>query len=675
MADDRGNPTNAADQGGAPPLGDATSDPGAALRRQAEQEITANDTEIAVEPSPEETRRMLHELRVHQLELEMQNEELRRAHEALERIQERYFELYDLAPVGYVTLSDKGLIHEANLTASTLLGTTRGALVRQPLGRFVLPEHYDAFYCHCRRLFEGHHPPACELQLRRGDDASVWARLESIAAVDPESGAAICRTVISDITPAKETERELRESERRLRRAQAIARIGDWEWQVPSGRVMWSDEVYRLFGLRSSAVAPSYELARSLVHPDDLERWEQTIATWLAPGGPSELEYRVRLADGSIRWVRNEVEVEHDTAGTAVRVSGTVQDITERRRAERTLAQAERRFRETIENVDLIAVGLDTAGRVTFANDHLLRLTGWRRDEVLDRDWFDTFVPAAARAAVRDSFVQTAQEGEFPPHFDNPIVTRAGRERIVHWSNTVLRDRDGGITGTFSLGEDRTDVLAVETALRASEEHYRTLFKTMRQGVFYQTADGTLLDANPAALDMFGLTLDELRGRTPVHPEWDVVREDGTPLAAIEHPSMVALATGREVRDVVTGVLNPRTGSRVWLSVNATPEFHEGASEPFRVAVTLHDLTERKLAESELREQLDELRRWHEITLDREQRVLELKCEVNEVLAMAGQPARYATTAAGTTDPAPAGRPSEPSETTGTTAATVPETE
>jgi PAS domain-containing protein len=98
--------------------------------------------------------RALHELRVHQIELEMQNEELRRTQEELEASRERYFDLYDLAPVGYFTLSEQGLILEANLTAAKLLGVARSALVKQPLSRFILPEDQDIHYLHRKALLE-----------------------------------------------------------------------------------------------------------------------------------------------------------------------------------------------------------------------------------------------------------------------------------------------------------------------------------------------------------------------------------------------------------------------------------------------------------------------------------------------------------------------------------------
>ena len=130
---------------------DNRPDQAAELRRQAEamaRESGALSPEQLEALSPEDTRRTLHELRVHQIELEMQNEELRRARAELTAARVRYFDLYDLAPVGYCTLSEQGLILEANLTAATLLGMARGALVKRPLSRFILKEDQDTYYLH-----------------------------------------------------------------------------------------------------------------------------------------------------------------------------------------------------------------------------------------------------------------------------------------------------------------------------------------------------------------------------------------------------------------------------------------------------------------------------------------------------------------------------------------------
>jgi PAS domain S-box-containing protein len=160
--------------------------------------------------SVEAARQTLHELRVHQIELEMQNEELRRAQAELDASRARYFDLYDLAPVGYCTISEKGLILEANLTAATLLGVTRGALVKQLLTRFILKEDQDIYYRHRKQLFDTSDPQTCELRMVKMGGTIFWTHLAATAAQDADEKP-VCRVVMSDINERKsqEDEREL----------------------------------------------------------------------------------------------------------------------------------------------------------------------------------------------------------------------------------------------------------------------------------------------------------------------------------------------------------------------------------------------------------------------------------------------------------------------------------
>ena len=176
------------------------------LRKRAEKIASEKTSPENIEMmSPEERRMLLHELRVHQVELEMQNEELRRTQTELDTQRERYFDLYDLAPVGYVTVSEKGLILEANLTTATLLGVTRSALVKQLLTNFIIRDDQDIYYRYRKELFVSGEPQAWELRLIKPDGALFWAHLTATAA-QGEDGAPVSRVMISDITPRKQIE-------------------------------------------------------------------------------------------------------------------------------------------------------------------------------------------------------------------------------------------------------------------------------------------------------------------------------------------------------------------------------------------------------------------------------------------------------------------------------------
>jgi PAS domain S-box-containing protein len=195
------------------------NEPISSLRQRAEelaQEKVVQPADNIEARSPEEIQRMFQELRVHQIELEMQNEELRRAQAELNAERARYFDLYDLAPVGYLTLSEKGLILEANLTAASLLGIARGVMIQQMISRFVIEEDHGIFYHHIKKLLKTGDPQVSEFRMIRTNDAPFWARVEASTTQDP-SGISKCRFVISDISERKHAEEALRESDARYR--------------------------------------------------------------------------------------------------------------------------------------------------------------------------------------------------------------------------------------------------------------------------------------------------------------------------------------------------------------------------------------------------------------------------------------------------------------------------
>jgi PAS domain S-box-containing protein len=201
----------------------ASKDSAQTLRRRAEeiaQKKAFQIPEHLESLSIEATRQMLHELRVHQIELEMQNDELRRTQAELEAARARYFDLYELAPVGYFTLNEQGLILEVNLTAATLLGVVRGALVKKLLTKFIFPEDQDIYYRHRKLLFETGAPQVCELRLVKKDADPFWVRIDATAAQDVD-GTTLCRATMIDITERKQIETEIRkmndELEQRVR--------------------------------------------------------------------------------------------------------------------------------------------------------------------------------------------------------------------------------------------------------------------------------------------------------------------------------------------------------------------------------------------------------------------------------------------------------------------------
>src|SRR3989339_194984 len=182
------------------------------LRKEAEARLQSKTPKVQ-DLSHDEISVLVHELQVHQIELEMQNDELRQGQISLEEASRKYSDFYDFTPVGFLTLDESGLIREVTLTATRQLGVQRRHLTDKSFRFFIPVEDRNRFRLYLKRVFQETGPHPCETKLQRPDGGSFFAHLDSIAVIDV-SGAKVCRTSITDISDLKEAEEKLQASER-----------------------------------------------------------------------------------------------------------------------------------------------------------------------------------------------------------------------------------------------------------------------------------------------------------------------------------------------------------------------------------------------------------------------------------------------------------------------------
>jgi PAS domain S-box-containing protein len=195
------------------------------LRERAEEFINKNPLAIKEIP-PDDVKKLIEHLQVHQIELEMQNEELRRAQLELEEARDKYSDLYDFAPVGYFAISDKGVILEANLTGATMLGVERALMIGKPFSKFINRDDQDIYYHHQRELIETESKQTCELGIVKKDGSQFHAQMECIPVFDENGKLDQIRAAMTDITVRKRAEGEKARLEVQLRRAQKMESIG-----------------------------------------------------------------------------------------------------------------------------------------------------------------------------------------------------------------------------------------------------------------------------------------------------------------------------------------------------------------------------------------------------------------------------------------------------------------
>lgn len=208
-----------------------------------------------------------------------------------------------------------------------------------------------------------------------------------------------------------------------------------------------------------------------IIHPDDRA---EAIAGWqraLTQREPYSIECRVIAKNGRVVWVHGRSSALYDGEGHLQMLQGVLVDITKQKEAQLALLASQRRFREVLDNLQMVAVAVDAQGRIEYANPYLLGLTGWSSEDVLQQDWVAMFVPEGpARAQYAEVLAGALSGGKPTANFEAEITTRDGRSRLIRWSSAVLRDPAGAPIGMASIGEDITTRRRLEEQLRQAQK-------------------------------------------------------------------------------------------------------------------------------------------------------------------------------------------------------------
>lgn len=270
----------------------------------------------------------------------------------------------------------------------------------------------------------------------------------------------------------------LRASKASLRRAQALAKIT----HVVSGAngyfESWHDTLPEMLGIDPDAMPTSVRQWLTLVHPDDRSIFRRHALQAAHQDLRLDFTYRLVRPDGEVMHLRQVMEPleseEEPEEGAHRHWFNTIQDVTREKRAEEELHESDRRFNDMLDKVEMISLMLDCEGRITYCNDYLLHLTGWRREEVFGQSWFSLFVPPEV-SDVQEVFADVLAGRPNAWDYDNEILTRSGERRLVHWKNTVLRSAGGHVKGVAALGEDITERRETERKVKRLNRVYAML--------------------------------------------------------------------------------------------------------------------------------------------------------------------------------------------------------
>jgi len=596
----------------------------ATLRQQAEarwQQITSASPDAFDDLTLAERDSLLQELHVHQIELEMQNEELRRTKHELETSRAGYLNLYELAPVGYCSVSESGLLLQANLTLAKLLGVVRGSLAGRPLSNFVFKTDQDLWYRLRHQLLNGAAPQAVELRLRLADGTPLWVHLSATLAQD-DAGARVLRVVVGDINARKQAEVALTESDARWKFA--VDGLGDglWDWHVQTGAAFYSPRYKAMFGYADADIGTSANEWSQRMHPDDAPGVMAALQPCLdGDADVARVEFRMRCKDGHWCWTLGRgMVMSRDAQGRALRMIGTNTDISERKQAaavDQFLAQtfgdpqAESFFvalaRFLADSLQMDYVCVDRIDTDHLNATTLVALADGKLIDNLSYALADTpcaevvgqrvcgFASQVCQRFPKDLLLQEWQVESYIgatlwSHTGQPIglIAMMGRHPLInrdYAETTLIR------VAVRAAGE--LERLDAEAALQISEARFRQLLNDIPLvAVQGYGADGITHFWNQASEHLYGYYADEALGRSLLDTIIPVEMHDGVRQAMQQ---MFETATPIPAGELS---LRRKDGSRV--DVFSSHAYVQVPGQPPEMFCVDLDLTERKQAQARL---------------------------------------------------------------------------
>ena len=428
------------------------------LRQEAEAQLAhVPQTEALTDPAGE----LLHELQVHQIELEMQNEQLRQAQTALEESRDRYVDLYEFAPVGYLTLTDKGLISEINLTGATLLRMERNKLLHKRFSPLVSPEDRDRWNRYFLNVLTRDDTLTCELAFQHGDEPRIYALLDCLR-LKKDGKESVVRVVLINITERKQAEDSLRKLSLAVE-------------QSPNSIIITDLDANIEYANAAFVKSTGYSLAEAIgQNPRMLHSGKTPKATYvdlwahLTRGEAWKGEFINRRKDGSEYIESVLFSPVRQTDGRVTNYLAIKEDITEHRQMEDALRASEADLRALVEHSPIamiVDVGVDADEKIMMMNQKFTELFGYTMEDIPDvRHWWLLAYPDEKyREELRGEWIGKVEKaiqshGNIEP-METTVTCKGGS---IRYARISLASTGSKNIITF---EDLTERKAAEAAL------------------------------------------------------------------------------------------------------------------------------------------------------------------------------------------------------------------
>ncbi len=525
--------------------------------------------------------------------------ELQQSKEREQRRADELAALLDAVPTPVFIVHDPKSLHmTGNRKANELLHIESGSEVSLSAPEEVRPHHFKAVQdgrelsideLPAQRAARGEYVSDFEFSLVF-DDGSIRQMLSyGTPLLDEKHQPHGAVHVLVDITERKKIEEAIRIANERFELAQQGAGAGWWDWDIQTGKLLWSPELFGLFGMDSSKNEATFDSWRSVLHPDDRKKTEDIIEEAITNHTQLKNEYRIVVPDGKIRWINALGNTTYDEQGKAIRMTGICFDMTERKKAEELL----RYHAALVDNMSDAVISTDKKLTILSWNEAAEQMYGWKAEDVIGN---------SLKQFIKPEYVDNLTRAEVLHHvFENGswkgevLQQRKDESKFyVSASLTVIKNEAGENIGFIAVDRDITEHKKAEEALRESEVRCRTLGETVSYGFWHTDVEGKCTYISDSFLEMTGMTLHEVlefgwmhllpeKDVEPTKEQWlhcvktgeDYQRElcfrsnDGTP--------RYVLAIGRPVRDEEGKITS-------WVGINLDITSRKRAEEALRLS-------------------------------------------------------------------------------------------
>lgn len=558
--------------------------------------------------------KLLEELNIYQIELQMQNQELQMANQQVELERQRYYDLFIDAPIAYVTLNKTGNIIELNNAAAKLFNLPIYQFRYTSIFPYIEPSSKINFTKYFKTFFDSDKVEYGEITFIKSNNELLHTKLSAVRYFDNKVNDYLCRCAITDITDLKKLESEktllekiaeqnkqLLDSEILLNQTGALANIGGWKIDLSTQELTWTQQVYRIHEVEES-FHPKFENALNFYEETSRKILQDAVLQAIETGSTFDVELNLITAKGNHIVVRVIGKVEFDENKKGQYIYGSIQDITTLRQTEKELIAIRQRLEEAQRTAHMGNWELDIINNHLTWSDEIYRIFDCEPQEFqATYEAFLGFVHPEDRDFVNKAYTNSLKTKE-PYDIIHRLVTKDGTIKFVRERCETIFDNDGKPLLSKGIVLDVTDLKQKEEELRFLSQRYKQLFEFMPVGISLADGEGNLIEYNKEAGRLLGISQEEHNNRSIGSQEWKIIRKDGSIMPPEEFASVRALRENKLIENVELGI-DKGNNEIVWLNVSAVPKTYAKG-----LIISYIDITEKIDRERQLIKVSEELK-------------------------------------------------------------------